>query len=119
MFTIKHYSNYVHNGTDVFAKERLFPLVPVVHKVKKYKKYFMTSDDGIVSFVGFKDILKYTNVESPVSGSPVSKSPSGKGRGKKVFHRSSGETFGSMKAACEAHNIKVSQLKSSPDFVIV
>lgn len=114
MFTIKHYSNYVHNGADVFTKERLFPLVPAAHKVKKYKQYFMTSDDGIVSFVSFKDILKYTNHESPVS-----KSPSAKGRGKTVLHRSSGKTFGSMKAACEAHNIKISQLKSSPDFVIV
>jgi hypothetical protein len=112
MFTIKHYSDYVHNGVNVFSKVRLFPLTPVAHKVKKYKQYFMVSDTGVASFVSFKDIL------NSVSTSPVSKSPSAKGRGKTVLHRSSGKIFGSMKAACDAHNIKIAQLKSSPDFVI-
>lgn len=114
MFTIKHYSKYVHDGANVFTKDRLFPLTPDAHKVKKYKQYFMMSDAGISSFVSFSDILKYT-----INECPVSKSPSAKGRGKTVLHRSSGKTFGSMKAACDAHNIKISQLKSSPDFVIV
>lgn len=114
MFTIKHYSKYVHNGVDVVSKDRLFPLTPVFHKVKKYKQFFMVSDDGVSSFVSFSDILKYT-----INECPVSKSPSAKGRGKTVLHRSSGKTFGSMKAACDAHNIKISQLKSSPDFIIV
>ena len=119
MFTIKQYSNYVHNGVNVFSKVRLFPLTPVAHKVKKYKQYFMVSDTGVASFVSFKNILdKLTQIESPVSKSPVSKSPSAKGRGKTVLHRSSGKIFGSMKAACDAHNIKIAQLKSSPDFVI-
>jgi hypothetical protein len=109
MFTIKQYSNYVHNGVDVFSKDRLFPLTPVAHKVKKYKQYFMVSDTGVASFVSFKDILDKLShrIES-----------SSKSRGKTVIHRSSGKKFGSMKAACDSYNIKITQLKSSPDFVI-
>jgi hypothetical protein len=109
MFTIKHYSDYVHDGVNVFSKVRLFPLTPVAHKVKKYKQYFMVSDAGVASFVSFKDILDKLSqrVES-----------SSKSRSKKVIHRSSGKKFGSMKAACDSYKITVAQLKSSPDFVI-
>jgi hypothetical protein len=107
MFQIKHYSSYVTDGSSVFSKERAYPLAPCKHKDKQYSQFFMTSDNGITAFVSTIDIKRL--MEVPVAT---------KARGKAVLHRSSGKTFGSMKAACEAFDIKLTQLKSSPDFVI-
>jgi hypothetical protein len=108
MFQIKHYSRYVTDGTYVFSKERIYPLTSCKHKVKRYDQFFMTSNNGITMFVSTIDIKRL--MEVPVVA---------KARGKAVVHCSSGKTFGSMKAACEAFDIKIGQLKSSPEFIIV
>ena len=108
MFDIKHYSRYVTDGTYVFSKERIYPLIPCKHKDKQYNQFFMTSDNGITMLVSTADIKRL--MEVPVVT---------KARRKSVLHRSSGKTFCSMKAACEAYNMKLAQLKSSPEFVIM
>ena len=113
MFEIMHYSRYVTDGTSVFSKERTYPLAPNKHKVKQYNQFFMTSDSGTATFVSTGDIKRLIEVPVVPDVPVVSKS-----RGKTVLHRSSGKTFGSMKAACEAFDIKLAQLKSSPEFVI-
>lgn len=107
MFAIKHYSKYVHNGSKVYSKERLFPLIPDVHKTKKYDRYFMVSDSGVASFVSLKNILAFTE------------SVSSKSRRKTIVHKLSGRKFQTMKAACEAFGISTQHLKSSPDFDII
>jgi hypothetical protein len=108
MLNIQHFSRYVTDGSSVFFKERMYPLVPRMHKVKHYKQFFMIDDTGMAVFLSMDDIQRYVQV--PCLNI--------KTRGKTVLHTSSGKTFGSMKAACQAFNIKLSKLKSSADFII-
>ena len=107
MFSIRHFVDYVTDGTNVYSKDRLFPVTPRVHPTKGFKQYFLRQDNGDVQFVSQKMIetltIKLTRVNT---------------RGKTVTHLPSGKMYVSMKEACDDNKISMGKLKSSKDFVI-
>ena len=102
MFGIRHFSEYVTDGTEVYSKNRMFPVTPRIHPAKRYKQYWIRQDNGDVKFVSQRMIDTLTI----------------KSRGKSVTHLPTGKTFGSMKEACAIHKISVAQLKTNKDFSI-
>lgn len=108
MFSILHFVDYVTDGTNVYSKDRLFPVTPRVHPIKGFKQYFLRQDNGVFRFVSQKMI---DNLTIKLARSNT--------RAKTVTHVPSGKIYVSMKEACDTHKISVAKLKASKDFEIV
>jgi len=109
MYSIRHFSDYVTDGTNVYSKSRLFPVEPRIHP-KGFKQFFLHQDNGVAQLVSQKIIDSLTIKPKTLTRSIT--------RGKTVTHIPSGKVYGSMKEACDTHKISVAKLKSSDDFVI-
>lgn len=107
MNSIRYFSNYVTDGTNVYSKNRRFPVEPRIHP-EGFKQYFLRQDNGDVKFVSQKMI---DNLTIKLARSNT--------RAKTVTHIPSGKIYVSMKEACDTHKISMAKLKACKDFEIV
>lgn len=108
MYNIRHFCEYVTDGTNVYIKNRMFPLKPRIHPVKGFEQYLLRQDDGVTQFVSKKTIDNLTVKLDRV-----------KSRSKIVSHIPTGKMYTSMKEACDVHKISAAKLKTNKDFLIV
>jgi len=107
MYSIRYFNVYVTDGTNVYTRDRMFPVEPRVHPSKGFKQYFLRQDDGVVQMVSWDMIQKLT-IKLARSNT----------RGKSVKHVPTGKVYDTIKDAVSAHNMSAAKLKASKDFVI-
>ena len=107
MSSIRYFNDYVTDGTNVYTRDRLFPVEPRIHPTKGFKQYFLRQDNGVTHMVSWNMIQKLT-IKLTRSNT----------RGKTVTHVPTGKVYVTIKDEVSAHNMSAAKLKASPDFVI-